>query len=66
MIMQRTYIVFLVILLVFIGFNFYMIDWQTGFLEPINHSYLLSACFGLIGVLVVLVLNFLSKLKSKN
>ncbi len=61
--MQRTYIIFLSIFTIFIGFNLYMYFQPSD--EP-KESFLLSAGIGFIGVLLVFLLNMIANLRNKN
>ena len=63
--MQTIYKVFLVLFLVFIGFNLYVIDWQLGFFHEDNAKFLVSAGAGVIGLVLVFVMNMWSKIGVK-
>lgn len=63
--MQTFYKIFLVLFIVFIGFNLYAVDWQLGFMHPENSKFLLSASAGVIGIFVVFILNTWSRLVKK-
>ena len=63
--MQLFYKIFLVLLVVCIGFSIYGIDWQLGFLHEENSKFLFSAAAGILGILVIFVMNMWSKLASK-
>lgn len=61
--MQRFYKIFLGILIVLVGFSFYVIEWDLGFFAEENTTFILSIAAGLLGILLVLVLNTWSKLR---
>lgn len=63
--MQTIYKVFLVVFLVFIGFNLYVIDWQLGIFDDENAKFLVSAGAGFIGLILVFVMNMWSKIGVK-
>lgn len=63
--MKRFYLIFLILFLVFIGFNLYSIDWQLGFMHEENSKFILSMSAGIVGVFAVFVLNMWSKLSVK-
>lgn len=63
--MQNVYKIFLVLFIVFIGFNLYTFDWERGFLHEDNTKYLFSMVAAIVGILVVYVLNTWSKLPAK-
>lgn len=64
--MRTIYKVFLVVFLIFIGFNLYVIEWNLGFWHEENAKYILSASAGVLGIIVLLVLNMMSKLAAKS
>lgn len=63
--MQTIYKIFLVLFIVFIGFNLYVIDWQLGFFHEENAQFLLSAAAGVIGLVLVFIMNVWSKIGTK-
>lgn len=63
--MQNVYKIFLVLFIVFIGFNLYAFDWERGILHEDNTRYLFSMVAAIVGILVVYVLNTWSKLPAK-
>ena len=63
--MQKFYKIFLVLFVIFIGFNLYVIDWQLGFMHEENSKFILSIAAGIIGLILVFVLNTWSKLATK-
>ena len=64
--MQTLYKIFLVLFVIFIGFNLYVIDWNLGFMHEENAKFLLSASAGIVGLILVFVLNTWSKLGVKS
>lgn len=63
--MQTIYKIFLVVFAVLIAVNIYAIDWELGILHSENTKYIFSIVAGIVGVLVVYILNTWSKLPSK-
>ena len=63
--MQTFYKIFFVLFILFIGINLYAIDWNLGFLHEENTKFLLSTAAGVIGLILVFVLNTWSQLASK-
>lgn len=63
--MQTVYKIFLILFLIFIGFNLYVLDWDLGFMHEENSKFLLSAAAGIIGVMLVFVLNTWSQIGQK-
>ncbi len=63
--MQKFYKIFLIIFLLFIGVNLYAVDWSIGFLDDENSKFLFSISCAIIGIILVLVMNTWSKLKTK-
>ncbi|UJF28862.1 hypothetical protein L0B70_08280 [Kaistella sp. 97-N-M2] len=60
--MQRFYKIFLVLFVIFIAFNLYMMEWDLGFWHEENSKFILSMSAGILGIIVVFVLNTMSKL----
>lgn len=63
--MQTIYKVFLGLFIVFIGFNIYAIDWNLGFMNEENATFVFSLAAGVIGLMFVFVLHSWSKLSLK-
>lgn len=63
--MQTFYKIFLVLFIIFIGFSLYAIDWSLGFMHEENTKFVLSIAAGIIGIILVFVLNTWSKLVPK-
>lgn len=63
--MQRFYKIFLVLFVLFIGFNLYMIEWDLGFWHEENSKFILSMSAAILGIIVVFVLNTMSRLTVK-
>lgn len=64
--MQKFYKVFLILFVVIIGINLYAIDWHSNdFLSEDNQKFIFSAAAGIIGVILLLVLNTWSKIGVK-
>lgn len=64
--MKTIYKVFLVLFVVFAGFNLYAIDWKNALTNSENDKFWL--CFGaaFVGLLLVFVMNSWSKIGAKN
>lgn len=61
--MKTFYKVFLIVLIVFTGINLYAIQWWEGaFLED-NRKFWFSIGAALLGIMVILIMHFLSKLE---
>ncbi|KMQ72436.1 hypothetical protein [Chryseobacterium koreense] len=63
--MQRFYKIFLALFIIFIGFNLYVIEWDLGFWHEENAKFILSLSAGILGVVLVLVLHYMSRLVRK-
>jgi TRAP-type C4-dicarboxylate transport system permease small subunit len=63
--MRKTYKIFLVIFIIFTGFNLYAIDWKSGITDKENLPFLISLSSGIIGLILVFVLHIWSKISSK-
>ncbi len=63
--MQNVYKIFLVLFVLFIGFNLYSLDWNLGFLHQDNTKFIFSIVASLLGLILVFVLNTWSKLPSR-
>lgn len=63
--MQLFYKIFLALFVIFIGFNLYRIDFELGFMHEENATYVISLCAAILGIIVLLVLNMMSKLAAK-
>lgn len=64
--MQKIYKIFLTLLIIFIGFSFYGIDWQLGILHEENTKYIFSIVSGILGIILIFVLDAWSKISLKN
>ncbi|AZI34202.1 hypothetical protein [Kaistella carnis] len=62
--MQLFYKVFLALFVIFIGFNLYVMDWDLGFWHEENAKFILSMSAAVLGIIVVFVLNTMSRLSS--
>ena len=63
--MQKVYKIFLVIFVLFIGFNLYALDWSLGFMHEDNTKYIFSIAAAIVGILGVYILNTWAKLPVK-
>lgn len=63
--MRTFYKVFLVIFLVFIGFNLYAVDWKKAVFSEDNMRYIYSAVAAFFGLILVFVLDTWSRLANK-
>lgn len=63
--MQNVYKIFLVLFVLFIGFNLYALDWDLGFMHQDNTKYVFSIAAAIIGILGVFVLNTWAKLPNR-
>ncbi|MEN2434927.1 hypothetical protein AAH994_05900 [Weeksellaceae bacterium A-14] len=62
--MKTIYKVFLVLLVIFIAFNLYAIDWSLGVLADENAKFLFSLGSGIVGIFLVFILDTWSKLST--
>lgn len=63
--MHLYYKIFLILFVIFIGFNIYSMDWNLGFWHEENSKFILSFAAAVIGIISVLVLHTMSKLAAK-
>ena len=63
--MQLFYKIFLALFVLFIGFNLYSMEWKLGFWHEENAKFILSISAAVFGIIVVYVLNMMSKLSIK-
>ncbi|WP_292010351.1 hypothetical protein [Chryseobacterium sp.] len=63
--MQKFYKVFLVLFIVIIGVNLYAMDWKSDILSEDNLKFVFSIASGIIGVILLFVLNTWSKIGVK-
>ena len=63
--MQLFYKIFLALFIIFIGFNLYVVDWNLGFWHEENAKFIFSGSAAVLGIIVLLVLNTMSKLSVK-
>ncbi|AYO57104.1 hypothetical protein CO230_02550 [Chryseobacterium sp. 6424] len=63
--MNLYYKIFLALFVIFIGFNLYAMEWQLGFWHNENSKFILSMSAAVIGILVVFVMNTMSRLANR-
>lgn len=63
--MKKIYKILLVLLIILIGLSIYGIDWQLGFLHEENIKYTTSIGTGILGVILIFILNTWSKISPK-
>lgn len=63
--MQKFYKVFLIVFIVIIAINIYAIDWKSDILSEDNLKFVFSIAFGVVGVVLLFVLNTWSKIGLK-
>lgn len=63
--MHLFYKIFLVLFVIFIGFNLYTMEWQLGFWHEENAKFILSISAAIVGILVVFVMHTLSRFAAK-
>ena len=63
--MKTFYKIFLILFVVCIGVSFYAIDWQLGFFNDENSKFIFSIASGIIGIIIIMILNTWSKLADK-
>ncbi len=64
--MQLFYKIFLALFIIFIGFNLYVMEWDLGFWDEENAKFILSISAAILGIIVLLVLHYMSKLATKD
>ena len=62
--MKNIYKIFLVLFIILIGINIYAMRWDLGYDHSDNAISLMAIGAGVLGVILVLVLNTWSKLKA--
>lgn len=60
--MQKFYKVFLVVFVIIIGINVYAIDFNTDLLSEENLKFVFSIAAGVIGLILLFVMNTWSKI----
>ncbi|MCE3076410.1 hypothetical protein [Chryseobacterium gwangjuense] len=60
--MQKFYKVFLVVFVIIIGINVYAIDFNTDLLSEDNLKFVFSIAAGIIGLILLFVMNTWSKI----
>ena len=63
--MHLFYKIFLVLFVIFIGFNLYAMELQLGFWHEENAKFILSISAAIVGILVVFVMHTLSRFAAK-
>lgn len=63
--MQLFYKIFLALFVIFIGFNLYVMEWDLGFWDEENAKFILSISAAILGIIVLFVLHYMSKLATK-
>ncbi|MDR2206866.1 MAG: hypothetical protein LBE36_12010 [Flavobacteriaceae bacterium] len=63
--MKTFYKIFLIIFILFTGFNLYLFKWNLGIMHEENSKFLLSISAGIIGIILVFVLDAWSKIAMK-
>ncbi len=63
--MQTIYKVFLVIFIVFLGFNIFAINYNENWMSEENSIYIFSIAASVFGLLCTYILHIWSKLKVK-
>ncbi|MCS3532702.1 hypothetical protein [Chryseobacterium sp. JUb7] len=63
--MQKFYKVFLVVLIIIVAINVYAIDWQSDVLSEDNLKFIFSIAAGVLGLILLFVMNTWSKIGVK-
>lgn len=63
--MKLFHKIILAVLVLFVGLGLYAIDWKLGFMHEENATFILSIASGLLGIILVILMNTWSKLASK-
>jgi len=64
--MKAFYKIFLIVLIIFTGINIYAINWNLGVFNSENDKFLFSISAGIVGIILVFILNVWSKLKNRS
>ncbi|UZT99487.1 hypothetical protein ODZ84_07960 [Chryseobacterium fluminis] len=63
--MQKFYKVLLVVLIIIVAINIYAIDWQSDVLSEDNQKFVFSIAAGVLGIILLFVMNTWSKIGVK-
>lgn len=63
--MKTFYKVFFVLFIIFIAINVYALDWRSDLFEEDNIKHVFSLAAGILGLIVVFILNSWSKLAER-
>ncbi len=63
--MQKFYKVLLVVLIIIVAINIYAIDWQSDVLSEDNQKFVFSIAAGILGIILLFVMNTWSKIGVK-
>lgn len=63
--MKLLYKVFLILFILFIGFNLYAVDWGLGLFHEENAKFLFSVAAAILGLILVFVLDTWSKFGAR-
>lgn len=63
--MQLFYKIFLALFVIFIGFSLYSMEWHLGLWAEENSAFVLSISAAVLGIIVLFVLNTMSRLAVK-
>ncbi len=63
--MKTFYKVFLVLFIIFIAINVYALDWRSDLFDENNIKHVFSLAAGILGLIVVFILNSWSKLAER-
>ena len=63
--MQLFYKIFLALFVIFIGFSLYSMEWQLGLWAEENSVFILSISAAVLGIIILFVLNTMSRLAVK-
>ncbi|WP_027377769.1 hypothetical protein [Kaistella palustris] len=64
--MQLFYKIFLILFVIFIGFNLYVMEWDLGFWHEENAKFIFSISAAVVGIIIVGIMHQMSKLSAKN
>lgn len=63
--MQLFYKIFLALFVIFIGFNLYMMEWNLGIWHEENAKFILSLSAAVLGIIILVIMHTMSRLKVK-
>lgn len=63
--MKKIYKVLLVLLVILVALSFYGLNWEAGIFHEENTKYIFSVASGIIGMVLIFVLDVWSRISTK-